>query len=171
MSGGKYTFAYHFDSKAEVSNYLGGKGELWKKSSLLNAGFYVTNMIKYGFLKGRMGKHESEGKKKYVYKTPGSPGAKHPFFVPADTGVFVELLVKVGPGQDLLGVSEMASYEDYMREWTRVTGVESEVKEVSVEDEDKASPGGIGREAAESTASSAEFGWGKELVLPTDVSY
>jgi len=52
QSGGKYTYVYHFDGKAEITTYLKEKKELWAKSSLLNMGFYTTNMIKYGGLMG-----------------------------------------------------------------------------------------------------------------------
>jgi hypothetical protein len=90
--------------------------------------------------------------------------------VPEDTGVFAELLVRSPPEQDLLGVSEMASYITFMKIWSDVTGVPSEVREVTVQEADRAAPGGLGREAAESTSTSAEFGWGKNLVLPKDVS-
>jgi len=107
----------------------------------------------------------------YVWRKPGKSTALHPFVITSDTGLFVELLVNSPPKQDLLGVSEMASYADYMRIWTEVTGVKSEVREITVEEADKAAPGGVGREAAESTATSAEFGWGDHLVLPTQVSF
>jgi hypothetical protein len=45
QSGGKYTHAYHFDSKAEISEYLKSKDELWARSSLLNMAFYSTNLF------------------------------------------------------------------------------------------------------------------------------
>lgn len=106
----------------------------------------------------------------YIYRKPCTPTAVHPFVIPADTGLFVQLLVKSTPKQDLLGVSEMANYVDYMQIWSKVTGVKSEVREISVEEADRDAPGGIGREAAESTACSAEFGWGEQLVLPWQVS-
>lgn len=47
QSGGKYTHAYHFDSKAEISDYLKSKGELWARSSLLNMAFYSSNIELY----------------------------------------------------------------------------------------------------------------------------
>jgi hypothetical protein len=106
-----------------------------------------------------------------IYHTPASPSAIHPFVVPTDTGLFVDLLVRSPPKQNMLGVSEMASYIRFMEIWSDVTRLQSEVKEVSVRDADKAAPGGIGREAAESTATSAEFGWGNNLVMPQDVSW
>jgi hypothetical protein len=48
LSGGKYTYAYHFDGKAEISSYLKGNKKLWERSSFLNMGFYTTNLIKMG---------------------------------------------------------------------------------------------------------------------------
>jgi hypothetical protein len=51
QSKGKYTYVYHFDSKAVITEYLKGKG-LWEKSSLLNMGFYTDNMVKYGGIMG-----------------------------------------------------------------------------------------------------------------------
>jgi hypothetical protein len=52
QSGGKYTYVYHFDAKAEVSEYLKDQKALWEKSSLLNMGFYTTNLIKMGSFLG-----------------------------------------------------------------------------------------------------------------------
>jgi hypothetical protein len=187
QSKGKYTYIYHFDSKAVVTRYLKEK-ELWEKSSLLNMGFYADNLIRYGGFMGAAkvcssslfrlielyglmaDEQQNMEDGVYIWRKPGKSTALHPFVIPADTGLFVELLVNSPPKQDLLGVSEMASYVQYMKIWSEVTGVRSEVKEISIEEADKAAPGGIGREAAESTATSAEFGWGKQLVLPTQVS-
>jgi len=162
----KCDFNYHYDGKALVSEYLKSKTALWAKSSLLNVGFYTTNMVTYGMLHS---KNREKNGGKFVLRNAGSPTALHPFFVPDDTGLFVDLLVRAPPGQDLLGVSEFASYETFIKLWSEVTGVPSEAQEITVEDADKASPGGIGREAAESNATSAEFGWGDHLVLPTDL--
>ena len=52
QSKGKYTFVYHFDSKAKVTEYLKEKKELWEKSSLLNMGFYADNLVRYGGIMG-----------------------------------------------------------------------------------------------------------------------
>jgi hypothetical protein len=166
QSKGKYTFNYHFDGKARISEYLKSQTDLWAKSSLLNVGFYTTNIIKYGHLRG--GRQDGGGK--YIMRNAGSVQAPHPFFVPDDTGLFVDLLVRARPRQDLLGVSEMASYETFSKIWCEVTGVPGEAKEITVEAADKANPGGVGRETAESSATSAEFGWGDHLTLPKDVS-
>jgi hypothetical protein len=58
---------------------------------------------------------------------------------------------------------------DYMKIWSEVTGMPSEVREISVEEADKAAPNVIGREAAESTATRRNWVWGEQLVLPTQV--
>lgn len=166
QSKGKYTFNFHFDGKAVVSEYLKSKKELWEKSSLFNAGFYTTNMIQMPAVRG--GKKTAEGV--YEVTNPGSPTAPHPFFDPDDTGKFVDLLVRSPPKQDLLGVSEMASFQTYFEVWSEVTGVPSNACEHTVEEANKKIPGGLGREAAESGCTSAEFGWGKHLVLPTGVN-
>jgi hypothetical protein len=55
-----------------------------------------------------------------------------------------------------------------MEIWSEVTGVKSEVVEMTIEE--KAKEGPVQREGAESNMTSAEFGWGKNLVTPKDVS-
>lgn len=188
VSGGKYDFNYHFDGKAEVSRYLKGKdgGRVWERSSLLNMAFYMDNLMRYGLMGGvcsplpcafccRMrieGADEEQIMEngKYILRKAGKTDAVHPFVSTGDTGEFVDLLVRSPPKQDLLGVSEMSTYVEYMKIWSEVTGVPSEVRKITVEEADKAAPGGLGREAAESDATSAEFGWGKDLVIPRDVS-
>lgn len=57
-----------------------------------------------------------------------------------------------------------------MLEWSRATGRPSACREISVEEQHRAQPGGLGRETAESAATSAEFGWGEGLVVPWEVS-
>lgn len=103
-------------------------------------------------------------------RKPGGNAAIHPFVDTRDTGIFVNLLVRSRPCQDLLGVSEMSSYGSFMNILSEVTGETCEAREISMEEADKAVPGGLGREAAESTATSAVFGWGKHLLMPKDVS-
>ncbi|RFU29789.1 hypothetical protein B7463_g6531, partial [Scytalidium lignicola] len=106
---------------------------------------------------------------KFIFKQTGNPDAIHPFAVPSDTGVFVELLVNSTPGQNLLAASEMVSYATFMNIWSKVTGHPSEAQEISVEEADKSALGGFAREIAESNATSAEFCWGERLVLPKDL--
>ena len=113
---------------------------------------------------------QDEKTQAYIMRKPGGDQAIHPFVDTRDTGIFVDILVRSPPKQDLLGVSEMASYATFMNILSDVTGRRCEAQEISVEEADKALPGGLGREAAESTATSAEFGWGKHLAMPKNVS-
>ncbi|TGO48424.1 hypothetical protein BCON_0240g00030 [Botryotinia convoluta] len=163
LSKGKYSYAYHFDAKAEVTTYLQQEQkDLWEKSSLLNMGIYTTNVKEYGDSFGLKKKGE------YIYHNASPNAAEHPFVVPTDAGAFAELLVRSPPKQDLLGVSEAANLVTFFEIWGQVTGNKVTCEVVTVEAHDRARPGGLGREAAESMACSAEFGWG-DLVLPKDL--
>jgi hypothetical protein len=45
-SKGKYTHVYHFDSKAAATEYAEQTySELWKKTSVFQAGFFLTNFL------------------------------------------------------------------------------------------------------------------------------
>jgi hypothetical protein len=107
----------------------------------------------------------------YFMRQVGVNSAIHLFVILADTGIFVDIPVRSPPQQDLLGISGMAGYIEYMKIWNEVTSMKIEVRGISVEDADEAAPSGIGREAAESTATSTEFSWDKQLILPTEVSF
>ena len=112
---------------------------------------------------------KDDGSGEFIYRNSGSKTVQHPFVMPTDAGIFADLLVRAPPKQDLLGVGEMASFEKFFDILGQVTGIKTTVVEVTIESQDKLIPGGLGREVAETTAASAEFGWGN-LVLPKDVS-
>ncbi|KAH6674247.1 hypothetical protein B0J14DRAFT_34752 [Halenospora varia] len=166
LSGGKYTYCYHFDGKAMITEYLKGKKQLWERSSLLNMGFYVSNLKTMGSI---LGSEYDPKQGKLIWRKPGGNDAVHPFVNTDDTGSFVDLLVRSPPNQDLLGVSEMGSYADFMKIWSEATGIPSEVTIITILEVDAAQPGGLAREGAESNCTSAEFGWGKDLVMPKDL--
>ncbi|PQE09750.1 hypothetical protein CJF30_00009646 [Rutstroemia sp. NJR-2017a BBW] len=180
LSKGKYTYTYHYESKAQVSKYLQERKDLWERSSLLYMGFYTTNIKVYknilGFVKQVLctdcPSKENEPNK-YVYRNIGSKFVLHPFVVPTDTGIFVDLLVRASPKKLLMGVSEMTSVETLSNTWSEVTGRQSEVKELAVgellmEWPDKPVSGSLVREVAKGVAASAEFGWG-DVVLPNEI--
>ncbi|KAL3422767.1 hypothetical protein PVAG01_06922 [Phlyctema vagabunda] len=165
-SGGEYTYAYHYDGKALVQEYLQHeKKELWLRSSVLHMGFYATNLKTFGKV---VGANQDESGT-VVFSNPGGNDASHPFVVPSDTGKYVDLLVRTPPGNELLACSVETSYNTFMKTWSEVTGIPSRVEEITVDQADKAAPGGLGREVAESTAWGAKYGWGQregKLVLP-----
>jgi hypothetical protein len=52
ISHGKYTWVYHFDSKADASQYIKKEHpELWKKTSRVQIGFYATNHSTLPFMR------------------------------------------------------------------------------------------------------------------------
>jgi len=52
ISGGKYTWVYHFDSKAEATEYLRETyPELWKRTSVIQVGFYAENHSTHPFMR------------------------------------------------------------------------------------------------------------------------
>ena len=52
ISRGKYTWVYHFDSKADASEYIKKKHpELWKKTNRVQFGFYATNHSTLPFMR------------------------------------------------------------------------------------------------------------------------
>jgi nucleoside-diphosphate-sugar epimerase len=51
-SKGKYPHVYHFDSKAHAAEYGQAKyPDLWAKTSVLQVGFYLSNLITYPFMR------------------------------------------------------------------------------------------------------------------------
>ncbi|KAF7908789.1 uncharacterized protein EAF01_004544 [Botrytis porri] len=168
FSKGKYSYAYHFDSKAEVTKYLQlEQKDLWEKSSLLNMGIYTTNVKDYEDT--FRPKKTNDGSGEWIFPRVSPVAAEHPFVVPADTGAFVELLVRSPPKQNLLGVSESASFVQFFDVWGQVTGKIVTCKEVPIEARGKPHPGGLEKEASNSTTCSGEFGWG-DVVVPKDLN-
>jgi hypothetical protein len=52
ISHGKYTWVYHFDSKADAAKYMKEEHpELWKKTSRVQVGFYATNHSTLPFMR------------------------------------------------------------------------------------------------------------------------
>lgn len=67
-----------------------------------------------------------------------------------DTGYFVHTLIPVPPGKNLLGYGSIISWNDYMKLWARTLGLPGgSYKQLTVDDFDRAAPGGLGREAGE----------------------
>ena len=53
LSGGKYTQAFHFDSKAVVFDYMTSLPELKEKASAVQMGMFVDNVVKMDLFKLR----------------------------------------------------------------------------------------------------------------------
>lgn len=126
LSGGKYAKVWHFDSKAAVEEFVRHdpamvSAGLSRKSSFVHVGVYVDNWRRSPL--EIVKDPESEG----YYRVQVSDGREElPFiWTRRDTGPLVKKLVEeVQPGARLLGVSEMASYRQYLSTWARVVGKE-----------------------------------------------
>ena len=61
-------------------------------------------------------------------------------------------------------------YRKYIHTWDELNGVESKVREVSIEYVDALFPGGQGREVAETAVFVSEYGWdgGEGAILPAE---
>ncbi|KAF5876869.1 uncharacterized protein Bfra_001224 [Botrytis fragariae] len=122
-------------------------------------GIYTTNVKEYADSFGLQKKlrnrganttTKDDGSGEYIYHNASPNSAENLFVVPTDAGAFVELL--------------RSSKPRYLSEiWGQVT-----CEQFTVEAHDRARPGGLGREAAESMARSVKFGWG-DLVLRKDL--
>ena len=155
-SKGKYTWVYHFDSKAKAVDYIKQQlPALAKKMSVVQIGLYFTHWQTMPFLAPQK---QVDGK--YVLSLTADPDAPIPMIdTRKDTGYFVRALVQVPPGKNLLAFGSMISWKDYMALWAEVLQVPAAYRQITIEDVDKIAPGGLGREVGEGWASQGEFGY------------
>lgn len=159
-SKGKYTGIYHFDSKVAVVDYIHEKyPEVAKKMSLLQMGFFLTN-----WKNGQVAvPWEKRPDGSMLLRIPGSGDMPVPLVDPSDAGAFVQALWKLPPGQNLLAYGDLMTWEEYVKLWSKVTGVPAAFEKATVADQDKIGPGGFGDEIGEMFAYAQEFGyWGAE---------
>ncbi|KAF2190163.1 NAD(P)-binding protein [Zopfia rhizophila CBS 207.26] len=168
-SKGKYTWVYHFDSKAAIVDYIKQKlPALAQKMSCLQIGEYVTNWKKTVSL----------GQKKlpdgsFIIRKPHSGKAPIPMiWVERDTGKFVKALVDAEPGKTMLGFGSLIGWEEYIHTWAKIMGVEGKFEEISPEDYLTDLPSNLAREIREGHLFHGEFGWDggdPEVIHPKDL--
>lgn len=109
-----------------------------------------------------------------VLRVPGSGDVPAPFVLPSDAGAFVKALSKLPPGKNLMAYADLLTWEEYVKLWSKITGVPATFEKVSVADHAKLAPGGYGEEIAEMFAYAQDFGyWGdgdKSVMFAKDVS-
>lgn len=109
-----------------------------------------------------------------VLRAPGSGDWPVPIVHPADTGEFVKALIELPPGTELLAYGDLMTMTDFVKLWSKVTGVRARLEPAAVAHHDKLLPGGWGREIGETYAYMQEFGyWGGknvEIMFSDDVS-
>ena len=188
LSKGKYTWIYHFDGKAAVNDYLlEAHKNLAKKTSFITVTLYASNQLNYPIVSPRkvsplqFNHHlttltpaqEKDGT--YLLSFPGNGETPLPIIdTPADTGPFVKALIELPPGKNLLAYGSVISWNDWMKLWCQINGVEGSYKSMSLDDCDKMLLGGFGREVGESFLFMCDFGYDggdPTIVYPKDVSF
>ncbi|KAG4412043.1 hypothetical protein IFR04_014811 [Cadophora malorum] len=127
-SNGKYPHSYHWESKNAIVDFIEKEQpELAKKTSFIYLGAYATN----AFLVPKL--DTSTGK--YILVIPMKKDTKMPIIEPGkSTGPFVQALVETEePGKKLLAYDSYLSMGEIADTWSRVTGKETVLNEVSVE--------------------------------------
>ncbi|KAF7189278.1 NmrA-like family domain-containing protein 1 [Pseudocercospora fuligena] len=166
FSNGTITENYHFDSKAQYTNYLNTHHpDLASVSSYLQIGWYLSNIWAWPIWTPHKKYPSDPSSNVYIYPTTHvSSKTSHPIpFVhpPNDTGHFVHaLLLKSPPGTNMLGYSWLASQEDFAKLWGKVLGVEIEIESMSLEKIVKSGmPEWLAREVLASGEYCDTFGW------------
>lgn len=164
LSKGKYTWIYHFDSKAKGVEYIREKHpELAAKMSVVQIGVYMNNW-----------KHTAKPKKQangtYRYSNVGSGKAPIPLIdTERDSGYVVRAALQSPPGKNILGVGSMLSWTDHFKVWCEVNKVPfGGYDEIPIETYEKYVPvPGLGKELGEMFLFMDEFGYtgGEEGVV------
>ena len=91
-----------------------------------------------------------------------------------DTGHFVQALVQLPPGKNVLGYGSMISWKDYMTLWAKTLNIPGGYyKQIAIAEIEKFAPGGLGREMAEGWSYQGEYGYDggdPSIVNANDVS-
>ncbi|OBT90381.1 hypothetical protein VE02_00770 [Pseudogymnoascus sp. 03VT05] len=155
-NGGKYKGVFHFDSKAHVVDYINSvHPHLAKKMSILQMGLYVTNW-KWGQASVPW---EKRADGSMILRIPGNGDVPTPLVVPFDTGHFVKALTKLPAGTNLMAFCDRLTWSDYVKLWSKVTGVPATFEKTTVSEHSKLAPGGYGEEMAEMYAYAQDFGY------------
>jgi hypothetical protein len=170
-SNGKYTRAYHFDSKAVITQYIyDAQPKLAKVTSIMQVGNYTSNCFKMPFFAPQKVcdllslsyiyanlYQQSDGV--YELTLSVSESAKFPFtVVEKDVGAFAKVLTELPAGQRILAYNTMMSHNEFMRYFGKVNGVPVRMRQNTLEDWEQNFPG-FGDVAAESYMYVEDFGY------------
>lgn len=155
-SGGKYTTVYHFDSKAETIRQIRARfPAVAERMSTVQLGHYVTNWKAFAKMAP-----ERQADGSFVMSRTTSPLFRMPHVVAhRDTGPFVQVLVDMPPGKNVLAVSEYMTFPEYAETWGRVLGVRVVYQQVTSEAFYKEVPGPLAEELDVGFEYIEEFGF------------
>ncbi|KAK5679774.1 hypothetical protein LTS10_007722 [Elasticomyces elasticus] len=155
-SKGRYDKVYHFDSKAHVVDYINERHPaVAQKMSILQMGLFVNNW-RWGAPSVPWHK-QPDGSMKL--RIPGQGDTPVPFVVPDDAGHYVYALTQLPIGTNLLAFGGMVTWTEYVKLWTKATGVPAVLEKVTVEEHAKLVPGGFGEEMAHMYGYMVDFGY------------
>lgn len=127
-SGGKFAHSYHWETKAQIAEYIEQMPGLAEKSSFIYIGAYISNPFLYPKFQPQSGE--------FVSVIPASKSMRMPIIDTANsTGPFVRALVEdEEAGMKLLAYDDYLSVEQIMDVWSRNLGKPTKVIEMSVEE-------------------------------------
>jgi hypothetical protein len=130
-SGGKYTHAHKFDSKANAEKYIRrNPPQLAQRLSTVTMGNYLEN---WPYIAALAPQKESDGSHSFLWL--GYPGehTEHPeLWAVQDADAFVKALVLDHPaGTDVLAATAIIGSRDYAAMWSKVMGLPAGTKVVS----------------------------------------
>ncbi|KAK8087574.1 hypothetical protein PG997_002535 [Apiospora hydei] len=159
ISGGRYTRAYEFDSKAAAEKSM--REELPELGARLNTVTMGIFQETWRDISAFRPHKLADGTFEYLRLAVSGPYQANPEVVATrDTGAFVEALVLDYPaGTDVLGASEIVTKSEYAALWGRTQGVKATVRDVSEEEYIKYLPEGFEATIVDDLRFFAEFGY------------
>ncbi|KAK4944642.1 hypothetical protein LTR10_016076 [Elasticomyces elasticus] len=159
-SEGKYTGAYHADTKAHAELYGKQKyPELWKKTNTIQIGVYLSNFAE---LETEMPKKERDGTFNFINQF----AADTPLPLIAaneDTGPLVRALLNEPAETKLMAYRAWMTFGEFVETWSRVLHVKAKVTTLPIKDTLDSMPGGLDSSVremlAEGMANMTEFGY------------
>ncbi|KAJ9503146.1 hypothetical protein H2202_001300 [Exophiala xenobiotica] len=159
-SEGKYTRAYHADTKAHAEKYGKQKyPELSRKTSTIQVGVYLSNFAE---LSTEMPKKEQDGSYNFVNQFH----AHTPLPLIAadkDTGPLVKALLEEPAGTKLMGYRAWMTFGEFVETWSKVLNVKAQVTTLPIQDILDGMPGDMDPDVremlAEGMANMTEFGY------------
>ncbi|KFY54197.1 hypothetical protein V497_07886 [Pseudogymnoascus sp. VKM F-4516 (FW-969)] len=92
-------------------------------------------------------------------RIPGNGDVPIPLVVPSDAGNFVKALTRLPAGTNLMAFGDRLTWSDYVKLWSKVTGVPATFEKATVLEHSNLAPGGYGEEMAEMYAYAQDFGY------------
>lgn len=134
ISGGKFTHAHEFDSKANAEKYIRGSlPQLAQRLSTVTMGNYLEN---WPYIPALAPQKENDGSYSFLWLDSPGEHVEHPeLWAIQDAGAFVKALVLDHPaGTDVLAATAIIGSKDYAALWSKVMGLPAVSKVVSEAD-------------------------------------